>query len=155
VLESFLTLRDETAFEALLRRHGPMVLGVCYRVLRHTQDAEDAFQATFLVLARRAASLRSRDLLGNWLYGVAHRTAMKARAMSVKRRAKERRAGAMRPQAASSDDSDELLTQLDAALSRLPDKYRQPIVLCELEGKSRRAAFGFAGGNALLALGPR
>src|SRR2546423_14946298 len=82
LLESFLTRRDETAFEALLRRHGPMVLGVCRRVLRHAQDAEDAFQATFLVLARKAGALRSRELLGNWLYGVAHRTAMKARAMS-------------------------------------------------------------------------
>jgi RNA polymerase sigma-70 factor (ECF subfamily) len=139
LLESFLTLRDETAFEALLRRHGPMVLGVCYRVLRHTQDAEDAFQATFVVLARKAASLQSRDLLGNWLYGVAHRTAMKARAMSIKRRSKERRAGAMRLEATPSDgSSDELLTQLDGALSHLPDKYREAIVLCELEGKSHQ-----------------
>jgi RNA polymerase sigma factor (sigma-70 family) len=139
LLESFLTLRDETAFEALLRRHGPMVLGVCYRVLRHTQDAEDAFQATFLVLARRAASLQSRDLLGNWLYGVAHRTALKARAMNVKRRAKEGRAREMVQQAASLDDSsDELLSELDTALSRLPDKYRAAIVLCELEGRSRK-----------------
>jgi DNA-directed RNA polymerase specialized sigma24 family protein len=86
LLESFLALRDEVAFEALLRRHGPMVLGICRRVLRHEQDAEDAFQATFLVLVRKAGSLRSRELLGNWLYGVAHRTAMNARAMSEKRR---------------------------------------------------------------------
>src|SRR6516164_155013 len=81
LLETFLAHRDETAFEALLRRHGPMVLGVCRRVLRHTQDAEDAFQATFLVLARKAGSLRSRELLSSWLYGIAYRTAMKARAM--------------------------------------------------------------------------
>jgi RNA polymerase sigma-70 factor (ECF subfamily) len=139
LLESFLLRRDETAFEALLRRHGPMVLGVCYRVLRHAQDAEDAFQATFLVFARKAASLQSRELLGNWLYGVAHRTALKARAMNVRRRANERRAGGMPRQAASADEtSEELLSQLDAVLARLPAKYRVPVVLCELEGKSRK-----------------
>jgi RNA polymerase sigma factor (sigma-70 family) len=141
LLESFLTQRDEAAFELLLLRHGPMVLGVCQRVLRHTQDAEDAFQATFLVLARKAGSLRSRELLGNWLYGVAHRTALKARAMSMKRRAREKEAGALpRPQAAADRPSEELLAELDAALCRLPDKYRVPIVLCELEGKGRREA---------------
>src|SRR5262245_25533936 len=85
LLESFLLRRDETAFEVLMRRHGPMVLGVCQRVLRNAHDADDAFQATFLVLVRKASSLRSRELLVNWLYGVAYRTAMKARAMSVKR----------------------------------------------------------------------
>jgi RNA polymerase sigma-70 factor (ECF subfamily) len=139
LLESFLTRRDEVAFEALLRRHGPMVLGVCRRVLRHEQDAEDAFQATFLVLARKGGSLRSRELLGNWLYGVAHRTAMKARAMSVKRRTKEKQAGQMpRAELPDDDTSEDLLAQLDAALSRLPDKYRLPVVLCELEGKGRK-----------------
>src|SRR5205823_7673416 len=82
--------RDEVAFEALVRRHGPMVLGVCRRVLRNEADAEDAFQATFVVLARKAASLRQRGLVGNWLYGVAHNSALKARAMNQKRRAKEK-----------------------------------------------------------------
>jgi RNA polymerase sigma factor (sigma-70 family) len=135
LLESFWARRDEAAFEALLRRHGPMVLGVCRRVLRHAQDAEDAFQATFLVLARKAGSLHSRELLGNWLYGVAQRTAMKARAMNAKRRSSERRAG----EVARPDPADEeLLAELDNALSRLPEKYRVPIVLCELEGKSRK-----------------
>jgi RNA polymerase sigma factor (sigma-70 family) len=105
-------------------------------VLRHTQDAEDAFQATFLVLARKAGSLCSRELLGNWLYGVAHRTAMKARVMNARRRIKERRAGERaRP---TDDKSDGLLAELDAALARLPDKYRVPVVLCELEGRSRK-----------------
>jgi RNA polymerase sigma factor (sigma-70 family) len=136
LLDSFLVHRDETAFEALLRRHGPMVLGVCRRVLRHAQDAEDAFQATFLVLARKAGSLRSRELLGSWLYGIAYRTAMKARAMRTKRQVKERRVGEqpelvdLRPNG--------LLAELDEALARLPEKYRVPVVLCELEGWSRK-----------------
>src|SRR5215470_16141337 len=86
--------RDEASFEALLRRHGPMVLGVCRRILGNEADAEDAFQATFLVLVRKAGSLRARGLVGSWLYGVAHNTALKAKAMNRKRREKEREAGA-------------------------------------------------------------
>src|SRR5437870_2955087 len=89
LLDGFVARRDEAAFEALVHRHGPMVLGVCRRVLRNDADAEDAFQATFLVLVRKAASIRPRGLVGNWLYGVAHTTALKARAMTTKRRAKE------------------------------------------------------------------
>ena len=83
-------LRDEAAFEALVRRHGPMVLGVCQRVLHHGHDAEDAFQATFVVLLRKADTIRPREKVGRWLYGVAYRTATKARVMSAKRRRKER-----------------------------------------------------------------
>src|SRR5262245_40829862 len=89
LLGCFLTRREEAAFAALVQRHGPMVLGVCRRVLRNTHDAEDAFQATFLVLVRKAASLLPRETLGNWLYGVAYHTALKARAAAWKRRAKE------------------------------------------------------------------
>src|SRR5436853_535178 len=81
LLGCYVTDRDEAAFAALLRRHGPMVLGVCRRVLRHAQDAEDAFQATFLVLARKAHTVVPRGRVSNWLYGVAHNTARKARAM--------------------------------------------------------------------------
>jgi RNA polymerase sigma factor (sigma-70 family) len=143
LLESFSNRRDEAAFEVLLRRHGPMVLGVCRRVLRHAHDAEDAFQATFLVLARKAGALRSPDLLGNWLYGVAHRTALKARAMAAKRRKIERRAvESSGPGALSEGAPDELLARLDTELSRLPEKYRVPVVLCELEGRSRKEVAG-------------
>jgi RNA polymerase sigma factor (sigma-70 family) len=139
LLESFLTNQDEAAFEALLRRHGPMVLGVCRRVLGNRDDAEDAFQATFLVLVRKAGVIRPRELVGNWLWGVAYRTALKARAMNARRRNREKRATEM----ARSDHhedwaSEELLGQLDRELGRLPEKYRVPVVLCELEGRGRK-----------------
>ena len=136
LLESFLDRRDEAAFEALLRRHGPMVLGVCQRVLRNVHDAEDAFQATFLVLARKAASVMPRDMVGNWLYGVAYRTAMKARAMNAKRHLKEKQARTAHQ--AGREAHEELLERLDHELNRLPDKYRVSVVLCELEGRSRK-----------------
>src|SRR5262245_27461807 len=90
LLERFLDQRDEAAFEVLVRRHGPMVLGVCRRLLRHAQDSEDAFQATFLVLLRKASSLGRRELLANWLYGVAYRTALKARATAARRQDREK-----------------------------------------------------------------
>jgi RNA polymerase sigma-70 factor (ECF subfamily) len=132
LLECYLTSRDEAAFEALLRRHGPMVLGVCRRVLRNEADAHDAFQATFLVFVRKAASIVPRARVGNWLYGVAHKTALKAKAMNRQRRAKELQA----PVAAPAEELvGELLGLLEEALSRLPDKYRTAIVLCDLEEK--------------------
>jgi RNA polymerase sigma-70 factor (ECF subfamily) len=139
LLECFIACREEAAFEALVRRHGPMVLGVCRRVLGHGHDAEDAFQATFLVLVRKAASIVPRELVGSWLYGVAYRTALKAKAAIARRRARERQA---RPVSRREADDDlvwrDLRALLDQELSRLPDKYRVPIVLCHLEGKSRR-----------------
>jgi RNA polymerase sigma-70 factor (ECF subfamily) len=141
LLDAFLSRRDEAAFEALLRRHGPMVLAVCRRVLRHEQDAEDAFQATFLVLARKGAVIRPRDLVGNWLYGVAYRTAMKARAMNAKRRTKEREVSQIpRPEGRGDGAPEELLAALDRELHGLPDRYRAPVVLCELEGRPRKEA---------------
>ena len=90
LLEEYVSRRDEEALAALVRRHGPMVWGVCRRVLWNHHDAEDALQATFLVLVRKAASITSRELLANWLYGVAHQTALKARATAARRRAREK-----------------------------------------------------------------
>jgi RNA polymerase sigma factor (sigma-70 family) len=89
LLQMFVATHDEAAFEALARRHGPMVLGVCRRILRNEADAEDAFQATFLILVKKAATILPRSMVGNWLYGVAHNTALKAKAMNSKRRMKE------------------------------------------------------------------
>src|SRR5436190_6933311 len=141
LLEHYLARRDETAFEALLRRHGPMVLGVCRRVLRHEQDAEDAFQATFVVFARKATTIWPRDMVANWLFGVAYRTALGAKTAIARRRLKERQVNPMRP----TDDSashlwHDLQPLLDEELNHLPNKYRVPIVLCDLEGKSRQEA---------------
>jgi RNA polymerase sigma factor (sigma-70 family) len=140
LLQAFLERRDEAAFEGLLRRHGPMVLGVCRRVLGNLHDAEDAFQATFLVLVRKAASVQPREMVGPWLYGVTLRTALKARAMNAKRRAKERRAGELPVPA--DGPPEELLARLDEELGRLPERYRVPVVLCELAGRSRKHCKG-------------
>ena len=142
LLERFIEHRDEAAFAALVARHGSMVMGVCLRVARNHQDAEDAFQAAFLVLARKAASISSRELLANWLYGVAHNTALKARASSVKRHAKEKQVTEMPEPAVAEQElrNDNLQALLDQELSRLPDKYRVPIILCDLEGKTRKDA---------------
>ncbi len=140
LLDRFVSERDAVAFEALVRRHGSMVLGVCRRLLQHPQDAEDAFQATFLVLVRKAASLGQRELLGNWLYGVAYRTALDARAAALRRRKREKQVSSM-PEPEVHDHADEwrdLRPFLDQELNRLPEKYRIPIVLCDLEGRTRR-----------------
>jgi RNA polymerase sigma factor (sigma-70 family) len=133
LLDALVTHRDEAAFEALLRRHGPMVLAVCRRALRNAQDAEDAFQATFLVLARKASTIRERDVLGSWLYGVAYRTAQKARTLSARRQNHERQVA---PRPSPSDAHPGL--DLDDELNLLPEKYRAPLVLCHLEGRSRQ-----------------
>ncbi len=139
LLECFLSRRDEGAFEALVRRHGPMVWGVCRRVLRTLHDTEDAFQATFLVLARKAASIHPREAVGNWLYGVAYRTALRARSRNARRQEKERSAVDRSESYSATDETwQELLPHLDRELSRLPDKYRLPVVLCDLEGRSRK-----------------
>jgi RNA polymerase sigma factor (sigma-70 family) len=140
LLECFIARRDEDAFAALVLRHGPMVLAVCRRVLRNEADAEDAFQATFLVLVKKAATVRPRGQVGNWLYGVAHTTALKARAMNTRRSAKEREAAARANLQVPAEDCPQSHALLDQELKALPDKYRAAIVLCELEGQSIKEA---------------
>jgi RNA polymerase sigma factor (sigma-70 family) len=141
LLEYYLSRRDEAAFEALVRRHGPMVFGVCRRVLRHHHDSEDAFQATFLVLARKAASIVPPEMVGNWLYGVAYRTALKAKGAAAKRRLRERQVSEMPDAEAPQEDTwRDLQPLLDQELSRLQDKYRVPLILCGLEGKTEKEA---------------
>lgn len=138
LLERYLSCRDETAFAALVRRHGPMVLGVCRRILGNIHDADDAFQATFLILVRKAPSIFPRGQVGPWLYGVAYRTSLKAKAMSSRRRSKQQvLQDVPGPQPPAHD---EWLELLDREVNRLPDKYRLPIVLCDLEGKTRKQA---------------
>jgi RNA polymerase sigma factor (sigma-70 family) len=142
LLRAFVERRDGAAFEALVRRHGPLVWGVCRRLLGH-HDAEDAFQAAFLVLARKAASVVPRELLPNWLYGVAHQTALKAKAMRAKRAAREKQVEELPEPAAAGQDHDawaELQPVLDRELARLPDKYRSAVVLCDLEGLTHKEA---------------
>jgi RNA polymerase sigma-70 factor (ECF subfamily) len=141
LLGRFVARRDESAFAALVCRHGPMVFGVCARVLGDTPDAEDAFQATFLVLVRRAGSMGRPDLLGNWLHGVAYRTALKARAETLRRRRQESHAAARPPvDAAEEGVWRDLRPILDEELNRLPQKYRVPLVLCHLEGQTHEEA---------------
>jgi RNA polymerase sigma factor (sigma-70 family) len=140
LLESFITRRDESAFEALVRRHGPMVWGVCRRLLHNDADAEDAFQAAFLVLVKKAASITDRAAVGNWLYGVARNAALKARAMNSRRRTKETQwAETSRPDS-SEDAWEHLRPLLDNELSHLHDRYRLAIVLCDLEGLTVKEA---------------
>ena len=138
---AYLALADDGAFAALVRRHGPMVWGVCRRALGGRQDAEDAFQAVFLVLVRKAASVEPREMLANWLYGVAYHTALKARAVAFRQKTRERQVREMpEPTAAPANVWHDLEAILDQELSRLPDKYRWPVVLCDLEGKSYKEA---------------
>lgn len=139
LLDRFVHEHDDAAFEALVTRHGPMVMGVCRQWLRDPRDAEDAFQATFLVLVRKAGSLRDRELLGNWLYGVAYRVALRARAEAARRRSRE---------VVGLDDhgdphepsAQERSPWLYEEVNRLPEKYRAPIVLCYLEGRTHEEA---------------
>ncbi len=141
LLASFINQKDEAAFEALVRRHGPMVFGVCRRVVGNHHDAEDAFQATFLVLARKASSVKQPQRLANWLHGVALRTAMKAKTMTAKRRGREKQVTDMpEPEAAQQDQWRDLQPLLDQELNGLPENYRLPILLCDLEGKSIKEA---------------
>jgi len=131
LLRRFVTRGEEAAFTALVKRHGPMVLGICRRVLRNASDTEDAFQATFLILVRKAGTIGKPDLLGNWLYGVAYRTALKAR----QRRQRDRALAGRTAQAVFANlPPDDLGPVMDEEVSRLPEKYRAPFILCCLEG---------------------
>jgi RNA polymerase sigma factor (sigma-70 family) len=136
----FAAVRDEAAFEALLERHGPMVLNLCRSLLRDEHDAEDAFQATFLVLACKAGSIRKSRSVASWLYGVARRIALRARARAARRR--QETLDRIDPAGPQTDSADlrELRWLLVEELQRLPEKYRAPLVLCYLEGKTNQAA---------------
>jgi RNA polymerase sigma factor (sigma-70 family) len=142
LLERFASDRHEAAFAELVRRHGPMVFATCRRVLGHQQDAEDAFQAAFLVLAQKARSIRRVDSIGGWLYQVAHRLALRARA------ARERRCRHLTPlpdeslTAPANKPADALAISLDEELQRLPDRDRTLLVLCYLEGRSQAEVAG-------------
>src|SRR5262245_920300 len=141
LLERYVRRQDQEAFADLVRRHGPMVLAVCRRVLQHTQDAEDTFQATFLVLVRKAATLDQSQPLAGWLYTVAYQTALNARGSAAARRHRE--AQAMSRPIAKADEpgaAGELRLLLDAELSQLPDKYRLPVILCYLDGRTNEEA---------------
>ncbi len=145
LLERYLTgdsAAAQEAFGALVEAHGPMVLGICRHILNEEHDAEDAFQATFLVLARKAGSIRNRRVLAGWLHEVAHRIAVKARVSVNRRRTLERQAMAMSPAPIENQQQDEtaawneLRPVLHDEVGRLPEKYRLPVILCYLEGKT-------------------
>ena len=143
LLERFAAQRGETselAFATLVERHGPMVLRVCRAILRHEHEAEDAFQATFLVLVRKADSLWVRDSLGPWLYRVAYRIAVRAKIVSGRRKAAEREVAEMASDRYGGEERSGLGPALYEEIDRLPDRYRIPIVLCDLEGRTYEAA---------------
>ncbi len=133
LLDHFVRRRDEAAFAALVERHGPMVLRVCRHRLGDAHDAEDAFQATFLVLARKAGSIRRTEAVAGWLFGVAGRVSAKVRAADRRRVRAEQKVG-MAPDLAIEDEQPEPWTELYQELDRLPERFRLPLVLCYLEG---------------------
>jgi RNA polymerase sigma factor (sigma-70 family) len=137
LLESFVASKSENAFAALVERHGAMVLGVCRRVLNHLQDAEDAFQATFLVLARKAGAVRWHHDIGDWIHEVAYRTALKARSDVARRRGRELPLEELPAPETTADLAwHELRPILDEEVRRLPERYRRPLVLCYFEDKT-------------------
>ena len=138
LLERFVAERDEAAFAALVRRHGPMVQRVCRHVVGDEHDAEDAFQATFLVLARKAGSIVPREAVANWLCGVAFRTGQAGRAARLRRRAREQQVVELPHPAVRPPADPDFVPLLDRELNRLPEKFRLPIILCGLEGRGRK-----------------
>jgi RNA polymerase sigma factor (sigma-70 family) len=140
LLKRFLSARDERAFEVILRRHGPMVLRVCRRALADENDVEDAFQATFLVFIRRARSIHKPESLASWLHGVAHRTVAKARSVQFRRRSKERPMRELPCPTGSHASWSEVRQVLDEEIQRLREIYQGPVILCDLEGKTRKEA---------------
>jgi len=143
LLDRFCSQGDEYAFEVLLRRHGPMVLAVCRRVLSDPNDVEDAFQATFLILVKKAGSIRNRAVLGTWLHGVARRVAVRSQIDSRRRRARERgdaEITAREDRRTSDANLAELRAIIDEEVTRLTDTYRTPLVLCDLEGQTYEQA---------------
>jgi RNA polymerase sigma factor (sigma-70 family) len=136
LLDDLSARRDETAFAALVARHGPMVLRVCRRVLTHEQDSEDAFQAAFLILARKSTSIRKPEALAEWLHGVAHRTALAAKRSAARRRGHEARLWSLMRRAAVSPTWDDVQAVLHEEIQRLREPFRAVFVLCVLEGKS-------------------
>jgi RNA polymerase sigma factor (sigma-70 family) len=141
LLGTFVRHRDPAAFEGIVRRHGPMVYGVCRRVVGHAPDADDAFQAVFVVLARRAAAVSPREKLADFLFGVAYRTALKAKARLARRRTREKQVDAMPEVAVCPPDTwADLQPVIDAELAALPEHLRLPVLLCDLEGRTQREA---------------
>jgi RNA polymerase sigma factor (sigma-70 family) len=144
LFEHFLNQRDAGAFEALVARHGPMVLSVCRGILRDPHDAEDAFQATFLVLVKKGGTIRGRDALGGWLHQVAHRVAIQANVAAARRRRHERQVGQMAVATSTNGPaaSDDLLLALHEEIARLPEKYRLAVVYCDLDCMTQAQAAG-------------
>jgi RNA polymerase sigma factor (sigma-70 family) len=140
LLLRFVQQHDEAAFAALVRRHGPLVLGVCKRVLRHVHDCEDACQATFLILARRASSIRKHSSLSSWLHGVAYRVACNLQRTIARRHARERAVRNLPPASSTDFSWREVCVVLDQELHRLPEQFQAPLLLCYLEGKTRDEA---------------
>src|ERR1051325_10832178 len=141
LLNRFFQEREDAAFAVLVERYGPLGYGVCRRILPDSNDAEDAFQATFLVLVRKGGTLRDPGRLANWLYGVAYRTARKLRAKAILRTKSERQAGEMPTQSDLADMTyDDMQAIWDEEISQLPEKYALPLVLCYLEGKTNAQA---------------
>lgn len=148
LLERYIERRDEVAFEALVRLHGPMVLGLCRRLLSDRQDVDDAFQTTFLILVRKAPTLRDRTLLANWLYGVAYRVAIRLRKKTAKRDAGKQpsdRLDEVASDRAEPAEHADWLPILDQELTRLPEKYRGPLILCYLNGQTHEQSAGKLG----------